>query len=1191
MAINKRKILQSAQKNLQKGAFDKALKDYKTLLEADPKDVNLRLKVGDVYLKQGKSDEAVAAYTKVAERFMKDGFDAKAVALYKQITKIDSKRVDVYVPLAELYQRLGLISDAMGALQTAADAHYREGDKPAALELLRKMATLDPANTTSRLKVAELLRQEGMTPEALAEFEAVAEELERQEEIEGRVSVLQKILELEPDQGKALEGLARAYLVQRKWSQAEEIGARLSQEIAEFAVEGYEVLVEALTGLGRDGELPALYQSMAQAFRERGDEDRAREIVQRYCGGTELSAEGGDLPLIESDEEAAAFDAAVGGDGAFGNDELDDPGFVTDSGLRLDAPQVERDVIDGRRRASASPEASNRDMPLPPIDGDAEAAEVDETDSPAPEGDPEQLVAEASVYLRYGKSERAIESLRAALAQEPQHVVALEKLGEALQAGGDSENAVRSWLRGAEAAAEAGDAAAAAALEARVAEIDPSAVPSAPPPSVENEIESEDARGTLSDEDDIEIEIDDSDFDDDAQPRAAAEETETPAEDVDTSAAGAADETETPVDDDATDVGLDGELELDDELVTDEPADEEAAAASAEAEEVELEIALPGADEELDADGAEDELDLSGADEAGDALDLAGAELPEAGAEDEELDLTEDEFLTDEPAPDDRPSEGETAEEAAAAPVFDEALSDELATDEPVSDAGAAEGAAEDVSEATDEPSFDASLGDEFVTDEPVDDLVGDDVDVELPPAAEAAPAEESSGAETGSSTTPQQIVEELEEGEFYLEQGMLDEAAEVYRRILAVAPHHPQAMVRLGEIEARQGGDASGADTHDDDEITGELPQAEASVPDEGLATAAEDDASEAEAAGEDEPEAAAAASETDGDDVPADDAEPEAEGAAADEGDFDLAAELSDVFDDDGDSSAGMRPAAGTEEEGFEQVFAAFKAGVDKELGDEDHEARYDLGIAYKEMGLLEDAIGEFRVAMQDPERQLQSLHMMSMCALDLERPEDAVAHLEQALALPELPEDQQIALRFDLGRAEEARGDRERARAAWEAVVAVDPNFLDVGERLEALDREPPPDAPDGPEATEEAFESFDDLIDESAAESEAAEEYESFDDLMGDDEEDDAEASGDAPEPEAAGDVADVTEVAEVTAEETAEPALDDAATAGEPQDAEPAGAAEATAQPVADDEPEPDPEPPPKKRRRKKISFM
>ena len=1178
MAINKRKILQAAQKSLQKGAFDKALKDYKTLLEADPKDVNLRLKVGDVYLKQGKSDEAVAAYKKVAERFMKDGFDAKAVALYKQITKIDPKRVDIYVPLAELYQRLGLISDAMGALQTAADAHNREGDKPAALELLRKMATLDPSNTTSRLKVAEMLRQEGMTSEALAEFEAVADELDRQEEVEGRVSVLQKILELEPDQGKALEAIGRSYLAQRKWSQGEEIGQKLVAEIAEFTVEGYEILVEAVEGLGRQGDLPDLYQAMAQALRERGDDARARELVQRYCGGGALSADGIDLPQNENPEESAAFDAAVGADGAFGDDELDDPGFVTDSGLRLGSPEVERDAIDGRRRSVASPEASNRDMPLPPIAGEGASSDHGEaTDAPAPEGDPEQLIAEASVYLRYGKSDRAVESLRAALAQDPAHLVALEKLGEALHATGDSENAVRTWLRGAEAAAAVSDDAVVTALYARVAEVDPSAVPSADlPAAAESEraadapIDESDARAAVDDDDEIEIEIDEASFDDEPESRAADTGSEMS-------------RSEGGRDDDATEVELDDELDLDDEILVDESSEAAAGAdASSEAGDAsEVEVAAAA------AEAATTDVEL----------DLSDAELPAPTGE----------FLTDDPVNDELEDDVSQESEPADEPVFDEALSDELATDEPVSDESSSAAPSAQTAE-TEEPTFDDSLGDEFVTDDPADDLadLDDSFDPELLCESEALdrdvdPSESSDSdasvaappdPETCSSTTPQQIVEELEEGEFYLEQGMLDEAAEVYERILSVAPSHPQAMVRLGEIEDRRASDPSAAATtveeppvHDDD-VTGELHASETPAA-----------AVEVEPAEQD-----LAADGSDGD-SDADTAAPETEADAADEsveeGDFDLAAELSDVFDDDQPSS-GARGSVGTEDEGFEQVFAAFKAGVDKELGAQDYEARYDLGFAYKEMGLLEDAIGEFRVAMQDPERQLQSLHMMGVCALDLGRSEDAVAHFEQALAVAGLSDEQQMALRFDLGRGEAARGDRDRARVAWEAVIAVDPDFQDVSVRLAELDRQPPSEPEE--ESSGEALESFDDLIDEAAVEApEVVEEYESFEDFMveDDDEEEAPEALADgAPdesdersvregeirsEGEEAG--ADVTEVAHVTAEETEEPILEVAEATSEESPSEP----EPPDVPAAS---EPDPEPStPKKRRRKKISFM
>ncbi|MEN8183472.1 MAG: hypothetical protein ABFS46_13155, partial [Myxococcota bacterium] len=198
MAINKRKLLQSAQKHLQKGALDKALNDYQALLEADRRDTNVRLKVGDLHLRRGEAGQAIEAYLRVAAQFMKDGFDAKAVAIYKQVTKIEATRQEVWEPLAELYQRMGLTAEAMTALQTAADTHHQAGRRREALELLRRMATLDPTNTVSRLKVAELLRAEGLDGEALVEYREAAAELERQGDWEGAAAALAKALDLEP---------------------------------------------------------------------------------------------------------------------------------------------------------------------------------------------------------------------------------------------------------------------------------------------------------------------------------------------------------------------------------------------------------------------------------------------------------------------------------------------------------------------------------------------------------------------------------------------------------------------------------------------------------------------------------------------------------------------------------------------------------------------------------------------------------------------------------------------------------------------------------------------------------------------------------------------------------------------------------------------------------------------------------
>jgi len=280
LAINKRKILQSAQKHLQKGALEKALKDYQTLLKADPRDANLRLKIGDIELKRGRPDEAVTAYMKVAEAFMKDGFDAKAVALYKQITKIDEKRADVLVPLADLYQRMGLQSDAMAALQTAADAHYRDGNKDDALDLLRRMAALDPSNTNSRLKVADLLRQEERNDEAISEYEEVAAELDRQGAEEDRIRVLVRVLELAPDRVDLLASVARSRIDSGNFEAAEKT-ANLMIEQQPDDPDAWLLLGESRDGLGRGSESVDAYRRAAEIHRERGNDDVARDITQR----------------------------------------------------------------------------------------------------------------------------------------------------------------------------------------------------------------------------------------------------------------------------------------------------------------------------------------------------------------------------------------------------------------------------------------------------------------------------------------------------------------------------------------------------------------------------------------------------------------------------------------------------------------------------------------------------------------------------------------------------------------------------------------------------------------------------------------------------------------------------------------------------------------------------------------------
>ena len=234
---------------------------------------------------------------------------------------------------------------------------------------------------------------------------------------------------------------------------------------------------------------------------------------------------------------------------------------------------------------------------------------------------------------------------------------------------------------------------------------------------------------------------------------------------------------------------------------------------------------------------------------------------------------------------------------------------------------------------------------------------------------------------------------------------------------------------------------------------------------------------------------------------------AEPEIEAPAPiAEDTFDLAAELSEAMDEDALGASYER--MGESADGFAAVFKEFKKGVSASLTEGDYEAHYDLGIAYREMDLLEDAIGEFRTSMGAPARYVDSLHMMGVCSLDMDRASDAITHFGTALSASAINDEQRLAVRFELGRAFRSAGDIANARDAFEAVAAVDPLFCDVEQELVELEKLKSEVEADASELQAEIvddddYESFDDLLSEvSDGEAENAGKMENFDDLFSD-----------------------------------------------------------------------------------------
>jgi tetratricopeptide (TPR) repeat protein len=143
-----------------------------------------------------------------------------------------------------------------------------------------------------------------------------------------------------------------------------------------------------------------------------------------------------------------------------------------------------------------------------------------------------------------------------------------------------------------------------------------------------------------------------------------------------------------------------------------------------------------------------------------------------------------------------------------------------------------------------------------------------------------------------------------------------------------------------------------------------------------------------------------------------------------------------------------------SGDEDVDFAGMLSKFKAKVAQHITRDDARASYDLGTAYREMGLLDEAIGMFQQALRAQPGHLASLEMLGQCFLDRDEPHVAVRVLERALAHGTAVEDDFLGIYYFLGVSHERAGNRDEAREFYEKVFSLDINFKDVTDRLREL-----------------------------------------------------------------------------------------------------------------------------------------
>lgn len=500
MVTQRDQVIRTAEKYVSKGRIEAAIREYRKVLRGQPNDTNTLNRLGDLYARLQRFDEAVELFGQIAEHYTEDGFFVKAIAIYKKIIKLDPTRLETYEKLAGLYHKQGLVNEARTQYQVLADYYLKHNNSVSAASIYQRMAELEPDNPSHHAKLAELYTEQKLLDKAMDEYATIAQLMISHGHADEAAQVFSRGLSVDPSD---IGFITNAVM---KLRQAGHPG-----EAARFLALAVERNPEAtkvarLTGMEEREEPPTEEEATADTAVARGEERVTKPGVAEGVAAAEIRAE---APQAVAGEETSRMEEPVAEEASWAVSEPDEeratglepPETVPEetfeetaalragSEIELDLDEVfvldldddepspslvqpPPDMLDGRpARAFLDPDsapsrtpeaAASSTVPQPTTaDGDVEidsdflertTAELEVARTPN-EGD---LVSEAEVLAKYGLVDKAVERLEEALRINAHCLEAYELLIEIHVDQKQDERIPRLVRRLATAATEAG---------------------------------------------------------------------------------------------------------------------------------------------------------------------------------------------------------------------------------------------------------------------------------------------------------------------------------------------------------------------------------------------------------------------------------------------------------------------------------------------------------------------------------------------------------------------------------------------------------------------------------------------------------------------------------------------------------------------------------------------------------------
>lgn len=270
--MDRNSLVANAQKYIQRGQLDRAIEAYRKLLQQDPSDVRLLLKIADLEARAGQQADAISSYRQAAEHFIARKFLFKALAVYKQLEKLAPEDIDVRLRLADLHVEVSLAQDAAKIYHAVIRELERDGKLIRAIDVMTRLVRIEPDDIGLQIRLAELHARVQDTAAASDIMIEAAGRLSQEGRHDEYVRLGERILAWKPGHVETLKGLAVAQLA---LGEPRKAVARAQEALrgAPRDLDTLRVLVDALQALGEAERAVALLDGLEKRFRQDGHED------------------------------------------------------------------------------------------------------------------------------------------------------------------------------------------------------------------------------------------------------------------------------------------------------------------------------------------------------------------------------------------------------------------------------------------------------------------------------------------------------------------------------------------------------------------------------------------------------------------------------------------------------------------------------------------------------------------------------------------------------------------------------------------------------------------------------------------------------------------------------------------------------------------------------------------------------